>query len=267
MLKIPRLGFGTYGRTGPEGIAALECALATGYRHLDTAQSYHTESEVGTALRNSGLPRDEVWITTKIDMANCGPGLLIPSLQASIDRMGLTPDLTLIHWPAPHGNLPLSVYLDQIAEAKSQGLTREIGVSNFPIALLTEAVARLGKGAILTNQFELNPLFRNDTLARFCQVEGILVTCYQPIAQGRIAGNAAAAAIAARHGATAEQVALAWELAKGYAAIPTSGRAERIAANYAALHVTLTADDIAQLDALDQSPRSINPASGPAWDI
>ena len=266
-MEIPRLGFGTYGRTGPDGIAALECALATGYRHLDTAQSYHTETEVGTALRNSGLPRGEVWITTKIDMANYGPGLLIPSLQASIDRLGLIPDLTLIHWPSPNGKLPLPVYLDQIAEAKSLGLTREIGVSNFPVALLTEAVARLGKEVILTNQFELNPLFRNDTLARFCQAEGVLVTCYQPIAQGRISGNAVAAAIAARHGATPEQVALAWELAKGYAAIPTSGKAERIVANFAAQRLALTPDDIAQLDRLDQSPRSINPDWGPAWDL
>jgi 2,5-diketo-D-gluconate reductase B len=262
MLEIPRLGFGTYGRTGPDGIAALEC----GYRHLDTAQSYHTESEVGAAIRGSGLPRDQVWVTTKIDMANYAPGRLIPSLQASIDRLGLIPDLTLIHWPAPNGELALPVYLDQIAQAKSQGLTREIGVSNFPIALLTEAEARLGKGAILTNQFELNPLFRNDTLARFCQTQGILVTCYQPMAQGRMSANAEAARIAARHGATAEQVALAWELAKGYAAIPTSGRADRIAANFAALQVALTADDIARLDALDQQARSINPDWGPAWD-
>jgi 2,5-diketo-D-gluconate reductase B len=266
MLEIPRLGFGTYGRTGPDGIAALEYALATGYRHLDTAQSYNTESEVGTAIRNSGLPRGDVWVTTKIDMANYGPGRLIPSLEASIERLGLTPDLTLIHWPSPDGALALPVYLDQIAEAKSRGLTREIGVSNFPIALLTDAVARLGKGMILTNQFELNPLFRNDTLARFCQSAGILVTCYQPIAQGRIGGNPVAKAIAARHDATAEQVALAWELAKGYSAIPTSGRVGRIAANFGALQVTLTADDIARLDALDQSPRSINPKWGPVWD-
>lgn len=266
MLEIPRLGFGTYGRTGSDGIAALECALAAGYRHLDTAQSYHTESEVGIALRNSGLARGNVWVTTKIDMANYGPGRLIPSLQASIERLRLTPDLTLIHWPSPNGALELSVYLDQIAEAKSLGLTREIGVSNFPIALLTEAVVLLGKGQILTNQFELNPLFRNDTLARFCQSAGILVTCYQPMAQGRIAGDAVAAAIAARRGATAEQVALAWELHKGYAAIPTSGRPDRIAANFAALQLGLTTDDIANLDTLDQSARAINPDWGPAWD-
>jgi 2,5-diketo-D-gluconate reductase B len=266
MLEIPRLGFGTYGRTGPDGIAALECALAAGYRHLDTAQSYRTESEVGCALRNSGLPRDNVWVTTKIGMENYGPGRLIPSLQASIGRLGFIPDLTLIHWPEPNAKIALPVYLDQIAEAKSRGLTREIGVSNFPIALLTEAAARLGRGVILTNQFELNPLFRNDNLARFCQSAGILVTCYQPMAQGRIAGNSVACAIAARHGATAEQVALAWELHKGYAAIPTSGRPDRIAANYAALRLVLTADDIAKLDSLDQSSRSINPDWGPAWD-
>jgi 2,5-diketo-D-gluconate reductase B len=266
MLEISRLGFGTYGRTGTDGIGALECALAAGYRHFDTAQSYDTESEVGAAIRSSGLARGDVWVTTKIDMANFGPGRLIPSLEHSIERLGLTPDLTLIHWPSPNGELALPVYLDQIAEAKVRGLTREIGVSNFPIALLTEAEARLGKGEILTNQFELNPLFRNGRLAKFCQSSGILVTCYQPVAQGRISNNAIAAAIAARHNATVEQVALAWELAKGYAAIPTSSRSDRIESNFAALNLKLSEADLEAMETLPQAARSIDPVWGPAWD-
>ena len=265
-MEIPRLGFGTYGRTGADGIRALETALAAGYRHFDTAQSYNTESEVGAAIRSSGLARKEVWVTTKIDMANFGPGRLIPSLEHSIERLGLTPDLTLIHWPSPNGELALPVYLDQIAEAKVRGLTREIGVSNFPVALLTEAEARLGKGEILTNQFELNPLFRNRSLAVFCQSKGILVTCYQPLAQGRISGSPTAAAIAARLNATAGQVALAWELAKGYAAIPTSSRTDRIVSNFAALKLTLSEADIAAIENLPQAARSIDPGWGPAWD-
>jgi 2,5-diketo-D-gluconate reductase B len=266
MLEIPRLGFGTYGRSGTDGIGALEAALAAGYRHFDTAQSYNTESEVGAAIRSSGLARSEVWVTTKIDTPNFGPGRLIPSLEHSIERLALTPDLTLIHWPSPNGELALPVYLDQIAEAKVRGLTREIGVSNFPIALLTEAEARLGKGEILTNQFELNPLFRNGPLAKFCQSKGILVTCYQPVAQGRIGTSPIAAAIAARHDVTVEQVALAWELAKGYAAIPTSSRTDRINSNFAALKLKLSEADIADIETLPQAARSIDPGWGPAWD-
>ncbi|SMY06237.1 aldo/keto reductase [Flavimaricola marinus] len=266
MKDIPKLGFGTYGRTGDAGIAALEKALEVGYRHLDTAQSYDTEKEVGAAVRNSGLARDDVWITTKIDMANYGPGKLAPSLEASIERLGLTPNLTLLHWPSPNGELPLEVYLDQIVEAKARGLTGEIGVSNFPIALLKSAISRAGEGQILTNQFEVNPLHNNHKLARFCQSVGVLVTCYLPIAKGRLAGEPTAEAIAARHGATVEQIALAWELAKGYAAIPTSSRADRIASNFAARDVTLSAEEISALDALPQQARAIDPDWGPDWD-
>jgi 2,5-diketo-D-gluconate reductase B len=198
---------------------------------------------------------------------NFGPGRLMPSLQQSIDKLGLTPDLTLIHWPSPNAEFALPVYLDQIAEAKTLGLTRNIGVSNFPIALLLEAQTRLGKAEILTNQFELNPQFRNEKLASYCQSVGVLVTCYQPIAQGRLKSSSVAVAIAARHSATVEQIALAWELSKGYATIPTSSRADRIASNFAALRVSLSADEISALEDLPQATRSIDPDWGPAWDV
>ncbi|MDA8586095.1 aldo/keto reductase [Rhodobacteraceae bacterium] len=266
MKHIPKLGFGTYGRTGTAGIAALETAIDVGYRHFDTAQSYDTEKEVGAAVRNSGLARDSVWITTKIDMANYASGRLVPSLEASIDRLGLIPDLTLLHWPSPNGDLALEVYLDQIIDAKARGLTREIGVSNFPIAMLRAAIARTGKGEILTNQFELNPLHNNHQLARFCQSVGVLVTCYLPIAKGRLKGESTAEAIAAKHGASVEQIALAWELAKEYAAIPTSSRADRILSNFKSVDITLTDEDIAALDGLPQTARAIDPDWGPDWD-
>ncbi len=266
MKAIPRLGFGTYGRTGPTGIVALEKALEVGYRHFDTAQSYGTESEVGAALRRSGLAREEVWITTKIDMSNYGPGRLVPSLERSIDNLGLTPDLTLLHWPSKNAEWPLDVYLSQIIEAKEHGLTGAIGVSNFPIALLKAAMAQVGAGEILTNQIELNPLHNNRTVAQFCRSVGVLVTCYLPIAKGRLRGGPTIEAIAAKHGASVEQVALAWELAKGYAAIPTSSRADRIASNFAARDLALAQEDIAALDALPQTARTIDPDWGPNWD-
>ena len=266
MKDIPKLGFGTFGRTGNAGIAALETAVEVGYRHFDTAQSYDTEREVGVAIKNSGLAREDVWVTTKIDMANYGEGKLAPSLEGSIERLGLTPDLTLLHWPSPNGAVPLEVYLDQIVAAKAQGLTREIGVSNFPIALLDAAMARAGPGAILTNQFELNPLHNNAKLARHCQSVGVLVTCYLPIAKGRLHGEPVAEAIAEKHGVPIERIALAWELAKGYAAIPTSSRADRIASNFAARDVALTSADIAALDAISQTARAIDPNWGPDWD-
>jgi 2,5-diketo-D-gluconate reductase B len=264
---IPALGFGTYGRWGVDGEAAILTALETGYRHIDTAQSYNTEGECGRALKASGLARDEVFVTTKIDMANFAKGKLVPSLERSLAALGLDRvDLTLIHWPSPRGEVPLAVYLEQIAQAQDLGLTRHIGVSNFTIALLTEAKAILGARKILTNQVELNPFIANAKLASACAAMGIAVTCYQPIAKGRVNDDAVLQGLAARHAATPAQVALAWEIAKGYIAIPTTGRAERIRENFGALALSLAPADIAAIDRLDRNERRIAPDWGPAWD-
>lgn len=266
MDRIPSLGFGTYGRTGSTGIAAIGFAIETGYRHIDTAQSYGNESEVGAAVSQSDLPRDQLWVTTKIDTANFATGRLIPSLERSIETLGGPVDLTLIHWPSPNHEIALPVYLDQIAKAQELGLTRFIGVSNFTIDLLKQAQALLGQTAILTNQIELNPLFKNKKIADHCQSAGILITCYQPIAKGRLSGEPTIEAVAKKHAATSEQVALAWELAKGYVAIPTSSKQARIRSNFEAMNLALSAQEIAAIDALSDGPRAIDPQWGPEWD-
>lgn len=265
--EIPKIGFGTYGRIGDAGVAAILAALETGYRHLDTAQTYGSESFVGEAVRRSGLNRNEVFITTKISSDNLAKGKLIPSLRRSLDEIGVDQvDLCLIHWPAPHGRIPPGTYMPQIVEAQTLGLTRLIGVSNFTIALLEDTSRLIGGGRIATNQIELNPLFINQKIADYCMTNGILVTCYQPIAQGRVTGHPVLAPIAQRHEATEEQVAIAYELAKGYAAIPTSGRPERIRSNFAATALRLTPAEVAAIDGIVPGPRSIDPDWGPDWD-
>ncbi len=150
---MPRLGFGTYGRTGEEGIKAIRTALEAGYRHLDTAQTYDTEREVGVALRQSGLARDEVFLTTKISTDNYGEGRLVPSLRDSLASLGVDQvDLTLLHWPSPRGKQELASYLLPLLEAQDLGLTRFIGVSNFTIALLEEAESLAGAVASSTTR-------------------------------------------------------------------------------------------------------------------
>lgn len=264
---MPTLGFGTFGRVGEDGIEAIRFALECGYRHLDTAQSYENESEVGTAVRRSGLDRGEIFVTTKVGASHFSPGRLIPSLEASLHKLQLdTVDLTLIHWPSPNGEVPLAVYLEQLVEAKEKGLTRSIGVSNFTIALLKKAETIVGKSHLLTNQVELNPLFQNRKLAEYCNRSEISITCYRPLAQGALLDNKVLQAIAAKRDATASQVALAWELAKGYAAIPTSSSRERIASNLAAQNVTLSAEDMTAIAGAGQISRVINPVWGPEWD-
>lgn len=261
-MEMPHFGLGTWGRRGPEGVAALSEAIAIGYRHLDTAQSYDTEAEVGRAIAESGLPREEFWVTTKIDMKNFGPGALAPSLRASIDALGLVPNLTLIHWPwAP---IAPEVYLTQLVEAQVQGLTRHIGVSNFPRALLDLALGIAPQ--LLTNQFERNPLFRNQILADHCRAKGVRVTNYLPISKGQVAGDPVIARIASDHGATPAQIALAWGLAQGDTVIPASGNPVRLAENWAAQDLTLTPGDLRLLAGVPQAPRTIAPDWGPDWD-
>ena len=266
-IPMPSLGYGTYGRRGAEGVAAIRLALEIGYRHLDTAQDYQTEAEVGQALRESGLPREEVYLTTKVATVNLGADRVVASLEESRARLGVARiDLALIHWPAPNGQIEPEVYLAELKVAQDLGICRQIGVSNFTIALIDRAEKLLGPGALICNQVELNPLFKNPKIAAHCQERGIWITCYLPLARGRLSGNAALADIAARHGVTGEQLGLAWELAKGYAAIPTSSQPERIAAAFAARSVKLSAEDIALIDAIPDEPRVISPAWGPAWD-
>jgi 2,5-diketo-D-gluconate reductase B len=265
---IPALGFGTFGRTGSDGIDALLFALETGYRHLDTAQSYGTEYECGEALRRSGLPRDQVFLTTKVTGENCRGGRLIDSLKRSNEKLGVDAvDLTLIHWPvSPSGRLPMDEYLPELAEAQESGLTRLIGVSNFTIADVDEAETILGPQSLATNQFERHPLLRNQKLVDACTRRGIAVTCYLPLARGRCAGAAAIEAVAAAHGATPHQIALAVSLNEGPIVIPTSGRRERIAENLAAGDIRLSPDELDRLRAADRNERQINPAWSPAWD-
>ena len=264
---IPQMGFGTYDRKGDAGIAAMQVALETGYRHLDTAQDYGTEKEVGHAIKRSGLKRADIFVTTKIATGNLGHGALLPSLRQSLDNLQTDQlDLTLIHWPSPNNAVPLAVYIEQLAEAHALGLTRLIGVSNFTIAMLEQAQAILGELKIANNQVELNPLLQNRKLATYCAGKGISVTCYLPIARGVLGNVPVIAEIAARHGATPEQVALAFEFAKGYIAIPPSSRPDRIRANYLATKMVLSDADMALIETVDRGQRVIDPAWGPAWD-
>ncbi len=266
-IPMPSLGFGCYGRRGAEGVSAIRTALEVGYRHFDTAQDYGTEGEVGEAVRTSGVARDEVYVTTKVATGNLAADRVIPSLEESRRVLGMDQiDLALIHWPAPHGAIAPQVYLTELKKAQDLGICREIGVSNFTVALLDTAETVLGKGTISCNQFELNPLFKNQKVAKHCQALGIRVTCYLPLAHGLLSANPTLAAIAKAHDATGEQIGLAWEWAKGYAAIPTSSRRDRIVAGFAAQSIRLTPDEMAQIDALPDGPRVIDPDWGPDWD-
>jgi 2,5-diketo-D-gluconate reductase B len=264
---MPLMGLGTFGRTGSEGRDAILAALKIGYRHIDTAQTYETESECGEAFRLSGLKREEVHFTTKISTENFGPGALVPSLRKSLDRLGLDAvDLTLLHWPSPRGKVELEVYVEQIGEAQRLGLTRNIGVSNFPIALLDQARKVLGEIPIVNNQFECHPYLQNKKLVDHCREMGVSVTCYLPIARGKLAGDPVLESLAKVKDCTVEQLALAYSMARGLSVIPASANPERMKTNFAAQAVELSAEDMAVIAGVDRGTRYIDFDWAPRWD-
>lgn len=264
---IPQLGLGTWLRDSDGGFRAIVTGLELGYRHLDTAQTYGTEGHMGRAIRASGVPRDEVFVTTKVGDSNLARKHFLPSLERSLDRMDVgVVDLTLIHWPSHDDAVPFASYIEDLAEVKGRGMTRMIGVSNFPCRLVEMAVALVGPGEIATNQVELHPYLQNRAVRDCCRTRGIAVTAYMPLAGGRVAGDPVLQRFADRHGVSAPAIALAWLMQRGMIAIPASGRREHMAENLRALDVALDEDELASIDALDRGERLINPAKAPTWD-
>ncbi|UVL54318.1 2,5-didehydrogluconate reductase DkgB [Pseudomonas sp. B21-035] len=267
-MTIPALGLGTFRLKDQVVIDSLATALELGYRAIDTAQIYGNEAEVGQAVAASGIDRDELFITSKIWTENLAADKLIPSLKDSLHKLRSDYlDLTLIHWPSPQGAVPVSEFMGALAEAQKQGLTRQIGVSNFTIDLLRQAIEVVGKDAIATNQIELHPYLQNRRLVDFMHRQGIAVTSYMTLGYGKVLHDPVIKQIAAQHGATPAQVTLAWALQLGYAVIPSSTRRENLAGNLKARELKLSADDMGRIAALDSGLRLTSPESlAPAWD-
>jgi 2,5-diketo-D-gluconate reductase B len=267
-VNIPAFGLGTFRLQGQVVIDSVRNALDLGYRAIDTAQIYANEADVGQAVAESGIARDAVFLTTKIWIDNLSRDRLIPSLQESLRKLRTDHvDLTLIHWPSPNGAVSLAESLDALAQAKAQGLTRQIGVSNFTVALLKQALEHAGAAAIATNQIEVSPYLANRTVTDFARAHGVHVTSYMTLAYGKVLQEPVLRDVAARHGATPAQVALAWALRQGHAVIPSSTKRENLASNLGALQLQLDDADMARIATLDRNERLANPAGiAPAWD-
>jgi len=267
-MSIPLLGLGTFRLKDQVVIDSVTQALEVGYRAIDTAQIYGNEAEVGQAIAASGVARDQLFLTSKIWTENLGADKLIPSLKESLRKLRTDHlDLTLIHWPSPQGAVSVAEFMGALAEAHKQGLTRQIGVSNFTIDLLNQAIEVVGKAVIATNQIELHPYLQNRKLVGFMQEKGIAVTSYMTLGYGKVLQDPVIQAIAAQHGATPAQVTLAWAMQLGYAVIPSSTRRENLAGNLKARDLRLSEQDMARIQALDSGLRLTNPQGlAPAWD-
>jgi 2,5-diketo-D-gluconate reductase B len=266
LISIPRLGLGTYRLTGAAGQAAVESALSMGYRALDTAEMYANEAEVGAGLKGSGVPRGDVFVTSKVWWDHLGPGEIRQACETSLKKLGTDYlDLYLVHWPAP--GMDLHRVMHDMARLREEGLTRAIGVANFPAGLLKRAIET--GVPIAANQVEYHALLTQNRLLEVTRPHNIVLTAYSPLGRGLLADNPEIRTVAARHGATAAQVALAWLLRQdGVAAIPKATRPESQRGNLAALELAgkLTAEDVAAIDALPKDQRFVNPDFAPDWN-
>lgn len=262
--EMPALGFGTWQIEGDAARESVADALELGYRHIDTARAYGNEREVGAALRDAAVPRDEVWVTTKVWRDDLDPDRLRRSAEASLKDLGLNEvDLLLVHWP--NQAVALGDTLAALHRVRQDGLTRHIGVSNFPSALLREAVAQF---PIHSNQVEYHPYLSQRAVIDVAHAHGMVVTAYSPLGSGGLLGDPLLAEIAGSRGCTSAQVALRWLLDQsGVAAIPKAASHENRAANLRALELApLTYEERARVDGLARNRRFTNPSFAPAWD-
>jgi 2,5-diketo-D-gluconate reductase B len=263
--RIPTLGMGTMTLKGDVGVSAVSTALKLGYRHLDTAERYGNETEVGEGLRASGIDRKDVFVTTKVYWDKLAPADFEKSFDDSLNKLQLPwVDLLLIHWPSK--TVPLADTMPVLCRAKGDGRARHIGVANFTLPLIEEAV-RLATEPLVTNQIEAHPYLDQSKVIAACRRHGISITAYCPLSRGQVPGDAALAGIGKRHGKTASQVALRWLAQQGIAVIPRSSKPERLAENMAVFDFTLSDAEMAEIAKLKRpDSRVVNPPHAPKWD-
>ncbi|MEX2476671.1 2,5-didehydrogluconate reductase DkgB [Marinobacter sp.] len=264
---LPRIGMGTFRLKGDDAREAVKSALSLGYRHIDTAQMYDNEAEVGDGIVSSGIPRREIFLTTKIWHDQLHASDLINSLHDSLARLKTDHvDLALIHWPSPGDDVPMAEYLGALRDAQREGLADHIGISNFTCAQMDQARDILGDATIFTNQVEVHPFLNNRTVVEYAQALGIKVTGYMPLAVGKVMGDDTLNRISKQHNASPAQIAIAWVVARGVVPTPSSTRPNHQKANLDALEIRLSNEEIAAIDALDRGERIANPGFAPQWD-
>ncbi|SDE78233.1 aldo/keto reductase [Limimaricola pyoseonensis] len=264
---IPNLGLGTFKMDGDTPRRIVSAALAEGYRHIDTAQAYENEAEVGQGIRDAGVPRDQVFLTTKILPKDFAADDFRRAAEQSLRDLGTDyVDLLLLHWPSRE--VPLSETLPVLDRLIEEGKVRNGGVSNFTIAQLTEAQEIL-QAPVAANQIEFHPFIDQSKLLGFMQQRDMPFEAYSPLAQGKIMDEPVLSEIAEAHGVSEAEVTVAWILSKpGAVAIPKTAKEKRLGSNLAAAELQLSADEIARIDGLARPDgRIVSPDSlAPDWD-
>lgn len=264
-VSIPALGLGTYQLTGRDAYDGVAHALSIGYRHIDTAQLYGNEAEVGAGIAAASVPRADVFLTTKVWHDRLGAEDFGPSVDESLRKLGTDyVDLLLVHWPSTEG-VPLAETLGALDAARQAGKARLVGVSNFPSGMLREALSILPDLANV--QVEHHPHLGQPDLLQIVRARGMTLTSYSPLGQGDALKDDAIREIAEAKGVGPGQVALAYLLGMDRVlAVPKSASETHRASNLAAAEITLTEAERARIDALPKDRRIVDPGFGPDWD-
>jgi 2,5-diketo-D-gluconate reductase A len=254
-VRMPQLGFGVFQVSDDDTTAAVSLALAAGYRSIDTAAIYGNEAGTGHAIGESGIDRAELFITSKLWVADLGYDATLAAFEASLEKLGLEYlDLYLIHWPAPATDLYLESW-HALEQLLADGRVRAIGVSNFLPEHL-QKVIDLGGTVPAINQIELHPALQQRDIAAFNTAHGIVTEAWSPLAQGAVLADPAVVAIAGSRGVSPAQVILRWHLQQGRIIIPKSVTPERIRENLVVFGFDLTADELSVIDALERGGRT-----------
>ncbi|PZO87476.1 MAG: aldo/keto reductase [Micavibrio aeruginosavorus] len=264
--QMPALGFGTWKLTGDEAVRSVDFAIRNGYTHIDTAQIYENETEVGQGIKNSGAAREDLFVTTKVWRNNFSENKVLESVDESLKKLQTDyVDLLLVHWPFPE--TPVEKLVEGVVKALDAGKAKRVGVSNFTVAQMEEAV-RLSNGKIACNQVEYHPYLSQEPVLDFARKSGIIVTAYSPIARGKAIKDPVLQEIGNKYGKNAGQVALRWLIQQdGVAAIPKSATPENIKSNIDIFDFELTVDDMQKINGLaSANDRQVNPDFAPQWD-
>jgi 2,5-diketo-D-gluconate reductase B len=267
--KIPAIGLGTMTLKDAVCVEAVKTALRLGYRHIDTAERYGNETEVGEGLhqglRATGLQRADVFVTTKVYHDRLAAAEFERSFEESLEKLKLPwVDLLLIHWPNP--KVPLAETIDVLCKAKREGRAKHVGVANFTTTLLNEAV-KLSSEPLVTNQIEVHPFIDQSKVIAACRKHGLSVTAYCPIARGKIPGNEVLERIGKAHGKSSAQVSLRYLTQQGIIPIPRSANPDHLAANLEIFDFALSEGEMAEIGKLKRlDGRVVNPPHAPQWD-
>ncbi|MFC7204230.1 aldo/keto reductase [Haloferax namakaokahaiae] len=259
---MPTLGLGTWENTNPDDCSnAVKTALEMGYRHIDTAQIYGNEAEVGEGLAAADVERDEVFLATKVWIDELSYDDVIESTRESLDKLGVEyVDLLYVHWPAREYDPEET--LDAFDELVEKGLTKRIGISNFEPEQVREAIER-SDAPIFANQIELHPLLQQDELRETCAEADVEIVAYSPLARGEVFNVPTLSEIAEKHGVSEAQVSLAWLREKGVTAIPKATSEGHIRDNWESLALDLDDEDIEAIDDIERTDRRVDPGFAP----